>query len=67
MFAAIFDERLITLSVQFDFDSRKFRSYHKRLQTFLPFFIDGARFIDDADDRWEIYVTCVNLRLVFGK
>lgn len=42
---------------KFDFDSRKFRSYHKRLQNFLPFFIDGARFIDDGDDRWEIYVT----------
>ncbi|KAI9032078.1 acyl-CoA N-acyltransferase [Hyaloraphidium curvatum] len=42
---------------KFDFDSRKFRAYHRRLQTFLPLFIDGARFIDDTDERWEIYVT----------
>ena len=42
-------------SSQSTFESSKFRSYHKRLQTFLLFFVEAASFVDDEDTRWEIY------------
>ena len=34
----------------------KFRKYHAKLQTFLLFFVDGASYIDDEDNRWVYYV-----------
>lgn len=40
---------------QSTFESSKFCTYHKRLQTFLLFFVEGASFIEDDDIKWEIY------------
>ncbi|RUP48492.1 acyl-CoA N-acyltransferase [Jimgerdemannia flammicorona] len=37
------------------FESPKFRAYHKRLQTFILFFIEGTNYVDDEDMKWEIY------------
>ncbi|KAI9501453.1 acyl-CoA N-acyltransferase [Coemansia spiralis] len=31
-----------------------FREYHRRMQTFLLFYIEGAQFIDETDTRWRI-------------
>jgi histone acetyltransferase 1 len=33
-----------------------FKEFHKRLQTFIMFFIDGASYIDDDDDKWQYFV-----------
>ncbi|KAM6987048.1 histone acetyltransferase type B catalytic subunit [Aplochiton taeniatus] len=33
-----------------------FREYHKRLQTFLMWFIETASFIDVDDDRWDFFL-----------
>lgn len=35
-----------------DFNIKGFANYHKRMQVFLQFFIDGAVDLED-DDRWE--------------
>jgi histone acetyltransferase 1 len=32
----------------------RFKEYHRRLQLFLLWFIEGSSFIDENDDRWEI-------------
>ncbi|KAF9586269.1 histone acetyltransferase 1 [Lunasporangiospora selenospora] len=45
---------------QAKFDTPRFLEYHKRLQCFAIFFIDGASVIEDTDEKWEI-------RLVFEK
>ena len=31
------------------------RSYHQRLQFFLLWFVDGASYIEDDDDKWDYY------------
>ncbi|KAG0337426.1 histone acetyltransferase 1 [Podila horticola] len=45
---------------QANFNTPRFQEYHKRMQCFSIFFIEGASFIEDNDDKWEI-------RLVFEK
>ncbi|KAF8976442.1 histone acetyltransferase 1 [Entomortierella lignicola] len=39
---------------QAKFDTPRFLEYHKRLQCFATFFIEGASFIEDTDEKWEI-------------
>ncbi|XP_076455980.1 histone acetyltransferase type B catalytic subunit-like [Babylonia areolata] len=39
-----------------DIETPGFREYHKRLQTFILFFIDAASYIDDDDDKWTYYL-----------
>lgn len=36
-----------------------FQEYHKRLQTFLMWFIETASFIDSDDDRWDYFLVWV--------
>ncbi|KAF9363891.1 histone acetyltransferase 1 [Mortierella sp. NVP85] len=43
-----------------DFDTPRFLEYHKRLQSFAIFFIEGASFIEETDSKWEV-------RLVFER
>ncbi|KAF9421312.1 histone acetyltransferase 1 [Podila epigama] len=45
---------------QAKFDTPRFREYHKRMQCFTIFFIEGASFIEDDDEKWEV-------RMVFEK
>lgn len=33
-----------------------FKEYHQRMQTLILWFIDGASYIDDEDERWDYYV-----------
>lgn len=39
------------------FSSAKFREYHSRMQLFVLLFIEGSSFIEDDDDKWEIYTS----------
>jgi histone acetyltransferase 1 len=39
------------------FSSAKFREYHSRLQVFVLLFIEGSSYIEDDDEKWEIYTT----------
>lgn len=39
------------------FASDKFREYHSRLQLFVLLFIEGSSYIEDEDEKWEIYTT----------
>ncbi|KAF9983168.1 histone acetyltransferase 1 [Modicella reniformis] len=39
---------------QATFETPRFLEYHKRLQCFAIFFIEGASFIEDTDNKWEI-------------
>lgn len=32
----------------------RFKQYHRRLQLFLMWFIEGSSYIDEDDDKWEI-------------
>jgi len=32
-----------------------FKAYHERMRTFLLWFIDGASYIDEDDDRWDYF------------
>ncbi|KAJ2744496.1 histone acetyltransferase 1 [Coemansia sp. BCRC 34301] len=47
-----------------DFISEEFREYHRRMQTLVLFYIEGAQFIDDSDDKWRVFT--VFERLVIG-
>ncbi|KAJ2887314.1 histone acetyltransferase 1 [Coemansia aciculifera] len=47
-----------------DFVGGEFREYHRRMQTLVLFYIEGAQFIDDSDDRWRVFT--VFERLVIG-
>ncbi|KAJ1670007.1 histone acetyltransferase 1 [Coemansia sp. RSA 25] len=38
-----------------DFVSGEFREYHRRMQTLVLFYIEGAQFIDDSDDKWRVF------------
>eukprot|EP00158_Paraphelidium_tribonemae_P003317 Partr_v1_DN26041_c0_g1_i1_m783 putative Histone acetyltransferase type B catalytic len=39
------------------FDTPHYLEYHKRIQPFVKFFIEGGSFIDDQDDlRWETFL-----------
>ncbi|KAF9194830.1 histone acetyltransferase 1 [Haplosporangium sp. Z 767] len=35
------------------FDTPRFLEYHRRMQCFAIFFIEGASFIEDTDEKWE--------------
>ncbi|KAI9260837.1 acyl-CoA N-acyltransferase [Sporodiniella umbellata] len=35
----------------------KFREYHERMKIFILFFIEGGSFIEDDDEKWEIFTT----------
>ncbi|KAJ1929863.1 histone acetyltransferase 1 [Tieghemiomyces parasiticus] len=37
------------------FDTPGFADYHRRLQSFLLFYIEGASFIEENDPHWDIY------------
>lgn len=39
------------------FKNTKFREYHSRMQLFVLLFIEGSSFIEDDDEKWEIYTT----------
>lgn len=53
----------LALTIRFSkcgFGNKGFNDYHRRLQTFLLWFIEGVRYIEDEDLRWNIYVLCVS-------
>ncbi|KAG0380175.1 histone acetyltransferase 1 [Mortierella sp. AD032] len=39
---------------QCKFDTPRFLEFHKRMQCFAIFFIEGASIIEDTDEKWEI-------------
>ncbi|KAK4510365.1 Up in starvation [Mucor velutinosus] len=39
------------------FSNAKFREYHSRMQLFVLFFIEGSSYIEDDDEKWEIYTS----------
>ena len=39
------------------FSNAQFREYHSRMQLFVLFFIEGSSYIEDDDEKWEIYTT----------
>ncbi|KAJ2698107.1 histone acetyltransferase 1, partial [Coemansia spiralis] len=45
------------------FDDEEFRRYHRRMQTLVLFFIEGAQFIDAADERWRVFTVFERLEL----
>ncbi|XP_032673414.1 histone acetyltransferase type B catalytic subunit [Odontomachus brunneus] len=38
-----------------DINSKKFKEYHQRVQTFLLWYIDAANFIDVDDEQWSYF------------
>ena len=52
------------------FANPKFQDYHRRLQTFIIWYIDAASYIDDEDHSWNLYTlfekvtSCGETRLV---
>ena len=52
------------------FANPKFQDYHRRLQTFIIWYIDAASYIDDEDHSWNLYTlfekvtACGETRLV---
>ncbi|KAI9469796.1 MAG: acyl-CoA N-acyltransferase [Benjaminiella poitrasii] len=38
-----------------NFSSEKFREYHSRMQLLVLLFIEGSSYIEDDDEKWEIY------------
>ncbi|KAI1316151.1 histone acetyltransferase 1 [Mortierella claussenii] len=39
---------------QAKFDTPRFLEHHRRMQCFAIFFIEGASFIEDTDEKWEV-------------
>ncbi|CEP13354.1 hypothetical protein [Parasitella parasitica] len=39
------------------FSNAKFRDYHSRMQLLALFFIEGSSYIEDDDEKWEIYTS----------
>ncbi|CAO3626038.1 unnamed protein product [Cunninghamella blakesleeana] len=37
------------------FENPKFRDYHRRMQLFVLLFIEGSSYIEEDDEKWEIY------------
>ncbi|CDH48914.1 histone acetyltransferase type b catalyticsubunit [Lichtheimia corymbifera JMRC:FSU:9682] len=37
------------------FSNPKFREYHQRMQLFVLLYIEGSSYIEDDDEKWEIY------------
>lgn len=56
-------ESLVYEIYESDFKNEAFRKYHERLQTFVLFFIEGAQFIDDTDERWRAFTVFEKLVL----
>ncbi|KAJ3364636.1 histone acetyltransferase 1 [Kappamyces sp. JEL0680] len=52
----IYKVRCLGNERQCDFDTKRFRQFHKRIQTFLLWFIEGATFLEDDDERWQFLV-----------
>lgn len=40
---------------QNSFSNAKFREYHSHMQLFVLLFIEGSSYIEDDDEKWEIY------------
>lgn len=49
--------------LQNSFTNAKSREYHSRMQLFVLLFIEGSSYIEDDDEKWEIYTRygCVQL------
>ncbi|KAG0324593.1 histone acetyltransferase 1 [Dissophora globulifera] len=47
-------ENSVFESYQANFNTPRFLEYHRRLQCFAIFFIEGASFIEDTDEKWEV-------------
>lgn len=48
-------------------DFENFLAYHKRMESFLLFFIDGASFIDSDDKQWcyyTMYGFCIHFNYI---
>jgi hypothetical protein len=48
--------RFLSLSltyIQANFETKRFAQFHRRLQTFLLWFIEGATYLEDDDARWQ--------------
>ncbi|KAJ2397266.1 histone acetyltransferase 1 [Coemansia sp. RSA 2559] len=45
------------------FDSEEFCEYHRRMQTFMLFYIEGAQFIDTSDEKWRVFTVFEKLVL----
>ncbi|KAJ1767952.1 histone acetyltransferase 1 [Coemansia sp. RSA 1813] len=45
------------------FDSEEFCEYHRRMQTFMLFYIEGAQFIDASDEKWRVFTVFEKLVL----
>ncbi|ORX72605.1 histone acetyltransferase type B catalytic subunit [Linderina pennispora] len=63
-----FAERVVKDTKEFKPHGKKvheyeFREYHRRLQTFLLFYIEGAQFIDETDERWQVFTVYERLDL----
>ena len=39
----------------------RFKEYHRRLQLFLIWYIEGSSYIDEEDDKWEIMLLYVEI------
>ncbi|ORZ22368.1 acyl-CoA N-acyltransferase [Absidia repens] len=37
------------------FKDRRFREYHRRMQFFVLLFIEGSSYIEEDDEKWELY------------
>ncbi|ORX99787.1 histone acetyltransferase type B [Basidiobolus meristosporus CBS 931.73] len=45
------------------FNTPGFKEYHRRLQIFALFYIEGASYIEEDDDRWEIALIYEKLKI----
>ncbi|KAI8638809.1 acyl-CoA N-acyltransferase [Parasitella parasitica] len=45
------------------FSNTKFREYHSRMQLFVLLFIEGSSYIEDDDEKWEIYTSFKHERI----
>ncbi|KAI8906052.1 histone acetyltransferase type B catalytic subunit [Gorgonomyces haynaldii] len=45
------------------FETPRFKEYHRRMQVFLLWFIEGASFIEETDDNWQILLLFKKVRI----
>ena len=38
------------------FSDDHMRAYHQRMRPFMIWFVDGARYLDDTDDKWDVFM-----------
>lgn len=38
------------------FSDARMRKYHQRMRTFMIWFVDGARYLDDTDEKWDVFM-----------